>query len=150
MSLRSTPPSQSPIVAMSPKPKSTSSMAATSPWTPPQTKSPHWSKDSSVLHARALRRAKQGEAAVERDGAQRCIGQNGPNRSLEIFRYGTAKASIELAHRSRHLAKSTDRLRYYLGQIAGEVRRTHTRQAIYSVQIRQCWCQPHIDGGYIA
>jgi hypothetical protein len=23
-------------------------MAATSPWTPPQTKSPHWSKDSSA------------------------------------------------------------------------------------------------------
>src|SRR5208283_1317159 len=48
MSLRSTPPSQSPIAVMSPKPKSTSSMAATSPWTPPQTKSPHSSKDSSM------------------------------------------------------------------------------------------------------
>src|SRR5208282_2239967 len=69
MSLRSTPPSQSPIAAMSPKPKSTSSMAATSPWTPPQAKSPHWSRDSSVLHVRALRRGEQGEAAFERDGA---------------------------------------------------------------------------------
>src|SRR5580658_6957344 len=72
MSLRSTPPSQSPIAATSPKPRSTSSMAATSPWTPPQTTSPHWSKHSSALHARALRRSEQGEAAFERDGAQRC------------------------------------------------------------------------------
>src|ERR1700690_4080774 len=74
MSLRSTPPSQSPIAVTSPKPKSTSSMAATSPWTRPQTKLPHWSKDSSVLHARALRRGEQGEAAFERDGARQCIG----------------------------------------------------------------------------
>jgi hypothetical protein len=44
-------------------------MAATSPWTQPQTKSPHWSEDSSVLYARALRRGEQGEAAFERDGA---------------------------------------------------------------------------------
>src|SRR5271154_4339901 len=68
MSLRSTPPSQSPIAAMSPKPKSTSSMAATSPWTPPQTKSPHLSKDSSVLHARASRRGEQDEAALRGAG----------------------------------------------------------------------------------
>jgi len=40
-------------------------MAATSPWTPPQTKSPHWSKDSSVLHAEAVGRCEQGEAATE-------------------------------------------------------------------------------------
>src|SRR5579863_5395139 len=80
MSLRSTPPSQNPIAAMSPKPKSTSSMAATSPWTPRQTKSRHWSKDSSVLHARALRRGEQGEAAFEREGAQQCIGCEPLNR----------------------------------------------------------------------
>src|SRR5580704_6987411 len=81
MSLRSTPPSQSPIAVMSPKPKSTSSMAATSPWTPPQTKSPHWSKDSSVLHARALRSGEQGEAAFE-GPCQRCIGFEPLNRKV--------------------------------------------------------------------
>ena len=73
MSRRSTPPSRSPIAAMSPKLKSTSSMAATSPWTPPQTKSPHWSKDSSVLHARALRCGERGEAAFERSRRRSCI-----------------------------------------------------------------------------
>src|ERR1700687_2350494 len=82
MSLRSTPPSRSPIAAMCPNTQSTSSMAATSPWTPPQTKSPHWSKDLSVLHAGALRRGKQGEDAFERDGAQRCIGFEPLNRKV--------------------------------------------------------------------
>jgi aldehyde reductase len=43
-------------------------MAATSPWTPPQTKSPHSSKDSSVLHARASRRGEQDEAALRGAG----------------------------------------------------------------------------------
>jgi hypothetical protein len=57
-------------------------MAATSPWTPPQTKSPHWSKDLSVLHAKALRRGEQGEAAFERDGAQQCIGFEPFNRKV--------------------------------------------------------------------
>jgi hypothetical protein len=76
------PSEPEPIAAMSPKPKSTSSMAATSPWTPPQTKSPHWSKDSSVLHARALRRGERDEAAFERAGAQRCIGFEPLNRKV--------------------------------------------------------------------
>jgi len=49
-------------------------MAAISPWTPPQTKSPHWSKDLSVLHASTLRRGEQGEAAFERDSPHRFIG----------------------------------------------------------------------------
>src|SRR5580692_12977663 len=86
MSLRSTPPSQSPIAVMSPMPKSTSSMAAISPWTRPQTKSPHWSKDSSVLHARAPRRGERGEAAFERDGAQQCIGFEPLNRKVAYVR----------------------------------------------------------------
>jgi hypothetical protein len=62
MSPHSTPPSQSPIAAMSPRPKFTSSMAATSLWTLPQTKSPSWSKDLSVPHATALRSGERGEA----------------------------------------------------------------------------------------
>src|ERR1700733_8228832 len=48
-----TPPSQNPSAATSPKPKSTSSMAAISLWTPPPTKSPHSSAASSVLHLEA-------------------------------------------------------------------------------------------------
>jgi hypothetical protein len=34
----------------------------------PQTKSPHWSKDSSVLHARASRRGEQDEAPLRGAG----------------------------------------------------------------------------------